>query len=122
MSVHDELGAKVRRAQQALEQITVIGVAGGVTVEVDAQGRLVAVSGPRGDAVVAAYRKALVDLEPLVEAAMREVVTDPQVESVSAFATANRAKTAAPGPVRARARSAPDDDPAAGPAYLESGW
>lgn len=90
-SDYDELGVKVQRAQHALEQIRGIGTVDGVTVEVDAENQVVAVSGPRGETILAAYRLALQNMQPRVADAMRELADDPQVESAMVFTAANAA-------------------------------
>ncbi|WP_194827088.1 hypothetical protein [Nocardia sp. XZ_19_231] len=84
-SRHDELGLKVQRAQHALEKIRGIGTVDGVTVEVDADSQVVAVSGPHGEKILAAYRLAVLEMQPRVTAAMRELAADPRVESTMAF-------------------------------------
>ncbi|WP_225726562.1 MULTISPECIES: hypothetical protein [unclassified Nocardia] len=85
----EELGLKVQRAQHELAQIRGIGVVDGVTVEVDAENRLLAVSVPNCAAVLAAYAAAIQDKEPKVAHAMRDLTTDPRVQSVRIFVDAN---------------------------------
>lgn len=88
-SQFDELGLKVKRAQEELANIRGVGVARGVTVEVDAENRLVSVDAPDGDRILAAYEAALADKRPRVDAALREVMTDPQTQAITAFVEAN---------------------------------
>ncbi|MFC9996375.1 hypothetical protein [Nocardia sp. NPDC127526] len=90
-SEYDELGLKVQRAQHALEKIRGTGSVDGVTVEVDAENRLVAVSGSRGETIMAAYLLAVRDLQPRVAEALRELAADPQVTSAMVFTEANAA-------------------------------
>ncbi len=91
-SQFDELGLKVKRAQEELRQVRGTGTVRGVTVEVDAENRLLAVSVPGGDAVIAAYQAALADKQPKVDAAVRELMADPRAEAISTFVEANRAE------------------------------
>mgnify|MGYP002651904350 CR=1 FL=1 len=87
----DQLGAKVQRAQRELADIRGVGIADGVRVEVDAQGHLIAIGAPGAEAILAAYRSALADVEPKVEAATRAVVADPLVASMSDLVARNGA-------------------------------
>lgn len=88
-SEFDDLGLKVQRAQHELEQVRGIGTVGGVTVEVDAQNKLLSVSIAGGDLVIAAYRAALADKQPKVDAAVRELMSDPRTEAISTFVEAS---------------------------------
>lgn len=88
-SQFDELGLKVQRAQHDLERVRGTGTVGGVTVEVDAQNKLLSVSIGGGDLVIAAYQAALNDKQPKVDAAVRELMADPRAEAISTFVQAN---------------------------------
>ncbi|MFF2556693.1 YbaB/EbfC family nucleoid-associated protein [Nocardia sp. NPDC058058] len=88
---HDELGVKVQRAQHALSQIRATATVDGITVEVDAQNQILAISGPLGNTILTAYRQALESIHPQVTEAMRELHADPKVESTMAFTAANPA-------------------------------
>ncbi|MFB8007509.1 hypothetical protein [Nocardia sp. NPDC056000] len=90
-SEHDELGVKVQRAQHALATIRATATVDGITVEVDAQNHLLAISGPQGNSILTAYQQALHEIQSQVAEAMRELNSDPQVESARAFTTANPA-------------------------------
>ncbi|MRH89492.1 hypothetical protein GFY24_18915 [Nocardia sp. SYP-A9097] len=82
---------KVQRAQHALEKIRGTATVDGITVEVNAENQVVAITGPHAAATLAAYRQALQTIQPQVAEATRELTTDPQVESARAFAAANPA-------------------------------
>ncbi|NLU83026.1 hypothetical protein [Rhodococcus sp. HNM0569] len=85
---HEELGAKVRRAQLAVEQIRGVGTVDGVTVQVSADNTIISIDGPasvKPETVLEAYRIALRDKEPRVEAAMRDVLQDARVSQLSTF-------------------------------------
>ncbi|RUP03361.1 MAG: YbaB/EbfC family DNA-binding protein [Mycobacterium sp.] len=101
----EELGSKVQRAQRALEQARGVGTANGIRVVVDAENRLLSVTAPDEEAILAAYNAAVDDVRPLIEDAMREVRSDPRVEAMSTFVEANSARLHAE-----RARSASEDD------------
>lgn len=88
----EELGLKVRRAQSSLQQVRGVGTVDGIRVVVDAENRLLSVTAPDEDAILAAYRAAVDDLRPKVEEAMREVRSDPRVGAMSAFIEANSAR------------------------------
>lgn len=89
MSIHDDIGLKVRRAQDALAQIRGTARSGGVEVVVDANMHLTglhlteAVLAHSPDQVAAlitnTYRDAAADAEPQVRAATAELVDDPSV-------------------------------------------
>ncbi|WP_410871256.1 hypothetical protein [Nocardia sp. A7] len=113
-SRYDELGLKVLRAQQALESIRGTGTVDGVTVEVDAENQVVAVSGPQGEAILAAYQLAVRQMQPRVTAAMHELTADPLVESTMAFTSADTV-VFTPAPAEP---TDPEDDPS----IFEHGW
>ncbi|MFC9967612.1 hypothetical protein ACFVH4_25580 [Nocardia ignorata] len=90
----DQLGLKVRRAQEALAEIRGVGTSGKVRVVVDANNKLLDVFVPgldldTTDAIIAAYGAAVADQQPRIAEATREITADPQFESVSAFVRAN---------------------------------
>lgn len=118
-SRHDELGLKVQRAQHALDQIRGIGTVDGVTVEVDAESQVVAVSGPDGETVLAAYRLAVLEMQPRVTAAMRELAADPRVESTMAFMAADIDSRYA-GPIELERPDLSDEEDEA--SIFERGW
>lgn len=89
-SSFDELGPKVQRAQQQIGRIRGVATVDGVRVEVDAHNRLVSISVPNSAAVLAAYRAAVRDKQPQVDAAMRDVLDDPRAQAVSQFVEANK--------------------------------
>lgn len=89
-SAFDSLGRKVQRAQYELDRIQGDGESGGIRVTVDADGRLVSVTGPDAPSILAAYRRALADLAPKVERITRDIAGDPLVSSVSQFVEANK--------------------------------
>ncbi|MCM6777595.1 YbaB/EbfC family nucleoid-associated protein [Nocardia sp. CDC159] len=115
-SQYDELGLKVQRAQYELEQIRGSGTVDGVTVEVDAENRLISVDVPGGETIVAAYRAALRDIEPKVAEATRELFADPQVQSARVFAEANSAR------LEAERRAQQQSEDASGGSYLKNSW
>ncbi|MFB8282854.1 YbaB/EbfC family nucleoid-associated protein [Nocardia colli] len=110
----DELGLKVQRAQYELAQIRGVGKVDGVRVEVDAENRLVSLSVPNAERIIAAYDAAVLDMQPQIEEAMRELTEDPQVSSARIFADANAARLEA----ERRGR----DAHSTGSSWLESGW
>ncbi|ORI18340.1 hypothetical protein [Rhodococcus sp. 1168] len=81
----DELGAKVQRAQLVVREIRGVGRVGGIAVEVDAENRLVALHHPDADIIVAAYQAALLDKQPQLDEAMRDVLSDPDAQAVTSF-------------------------------------
>ncbi|WP_225729907.1 MULTISPECIES: YbaB/EbfC family nucleoid-associated protein [unclassified Nocardia] len=91
----EEIGRKVQRMQSALERIRGVGTVAGVRVVVDADGRLVSVSIPEEEIVLAAYHAALQDMQPQVDEATREVRSDTRMQEMSTFVRANAARTAA---------------------------
>jgi len=101
----EELGSKVQRAQRALKQARGVGTANGIRVVVDAENRLLSVTAPDEEAILAAYNAAVDDVRPLIEDAMREVRSDPRVEAMSTFVEANSARLHTE-----RTRSASEDD------------
>ncbi|MDP7720714.1 YbaB/EbfC family nucleoid-associated protein [Mycobacterium sp. TY814] len=101
----EELGRKVQRAQHGLEHARGVGTANGIRVVVDAENRLLSVTAPDEEAILAAYNAAVDDVRPLIEQAMREVRADPRVEAMSTFVEANSARLHAEC-----ARSASEDD------------
>ncbi|MFE9581509.1 hypothetical protein ACFYO1_34390 [Nocardia sp. NPDC006044] len=90
-SEHDELGLKVQRANLALQEIRGNATIDGIHVVVDAQHRLLAVSTPEGRIIVEAYNAAILDAEPRVEDAVRELREDPTIDAVSTFVRDNPA-------------------------------
>lgn len=94
-SAFDELGAKVQRAQAVVREIRGVGRAGGIAVEVDAENRLVALHHPDADLIVAAYRAALLDKQPQLDEAMRDVLSDPDTQAVTSFVDTYAARTQA---------------------------
>ncbi|MFI6999943.1 YbaB/EbfC family nucleoid-associated protein [Nocardia sp. NPDC050175] len=111
---HDELGLKVQRAQYELAQIRGVGKVDGVRVEVDADNRLVSISVPNAERILAAYEAAVLDKQPQVEEAMRELTEDPQVSSARIFADANAA--------RLEGERRGQDAHSTGSGRFESGW
>ncbi|WP_225730150.1 MULTISPECIES: YbaB/EbfC family nucleoid-associated protein [unclassified Nocardia] len=108
----DSLGLKVQRAQRALEQARGVGEVDGIRVVVDANNRLVEVSAPDADALIAAYRAALLDLGPRLDEAMAEVRADSRFSAISTFVEANTA----------REEAEYDTDDRSTSAGLESAW
>ncbi|GAB2652414.1 hypothetical protein GCM10027169_16920 [Gordonia jinhuaensis] len=88
-SQFDELGLKVQRAQYEVDKIRGTATVGGITVEVDAKNRLVAVDHPDAESILAAYEAALRDKQPKVDEAMRDVLSDPHAQAVSTFLETN---------------------------------
>ncbi|WP_377449694.1 hypothetical protein [Rhodococcoides fascians] len=84
-SAFDELGVKVQRAQSVVREIRGVGRAGGIAVEVDAENRLVALHHPDADFIMAAYKSALLDKQPQVDEAMRDVLSDPDAHAITSF-------------------------------------
>ncbi|WP_434159237.1 hypothetical protein C5142_16610 [Rhodococcus sp. BGS-1C] len=84
-SAFDELGAKVQRAQSVVREIRGVGRVGGIAVEIDAENRLVALHHPDADIIVAAYQAALLDKQPQLDEAMRDVLSDPDAQAVTSF-------------------------------------
>lgn len=109
-SAFDELGAKVQRAQLVVREIRGVGRVGGIAVEVDAENRLVALHHPDADIIMAAYQVALLDKQPRLDEAMRDVLSDTESQSVAAFVDTYAARTEAEP-----ARALGDDD-----AYFQS--
>ncbi|MFI5776882.1 hypothetical protein [Nocardia sp. NPDC051570] len=91
----EELGLKVQRAQQRLEQIRGTGTVNGIRVVVDADNRLLSVSMQEEESVLAAYNAAVADKQELVEEAVRELRADPRFEAMSTFAEANSTRAQA---------------------------
>jgi len=106
----DELGLKVQRAQQQLEQIQGVGVVDGIRVIVDAQNQLLSVTLADEDAVLAAYRAAVADKQPKVDEAMQELRGDARFEAVSTFAEGNAARSEAHRMEREQRHQDEDDD------------
>lgn len=116
----EDLGLKVQRAQFALEQLRGIGTVNGIRVVVDAENRLVSVTAPDEDDILAAYSAAVVDMQPKLEQAMREVLADPRVQAMSTFVEANSARLEAD---RARQHSeTQEDDDAYYEQQYRQGW
>ncbi|WP_147403935.1 hypothetical protein [Nocardia panacis] len=88
----DELGAKVQRAQQALQQIRGVGVVNGIRVTVDAENRLLSITVHDEATILAAYQAAILDKQPRFDDAMRELRADPSFEATSTFVEANKAR------------------------------
>ncbi|MDV6303548.1 hypothetical protein R3P93_13360 [Rhodococcus cerastii] len=84
-SAFDELGVKVQRAQSVVREIRGVGRVSGITVEVDAENRLVALHHPDADVILAAYRAALLDKQPQVDEAMQAVLSHPDAQAVTSF-------------------------------------
>lgn len=84
-SEFDEFGVKVKRAQHEVAGIRGVGTVDGITVEVDAENRLAAIVHPDAQSIMAAYHAALRDKQPQVDAAMRDVLSDPQAQAVTTF-------------------------------------
>lgn len=84
-SAFDELGAKVKRAQSVVRDVRGVGRAGGVSVEVDAENRLVALLHPDADLIMAAYRAAVLDKAPQLDEAMRDLLSDPNAHAITSF-------------------------------------
>lgn len=84
-SAFDELGAKVKRAQSVVRDVRGVGRAGGVSVEVDAENRLVALLHPDADLIMAAYKAALLDKAPQLDEAMRDLLSDPNAHAITSF-------------------------------------
>lgn len=104
-SAFDELGIKVQRAQAVVSEIRGVGRAGGIAVEVDAENRLVALHHPDAHIILAAYRAALLDKQPQVDEAMREMLNDPDVHAITSFVHTSSAVIPAHHP-----RPVEDDD------------
>ena len=106
-SAFDELGAKVQRAQLVVREIRGVGRVGGIAVEVDAENRLVALHHPDADIIVAAYRAALLDKQPQLDEAMRNVLSDPDAQAIASFVDSYAAHTQAEP---AHPAQTPEDD------------
>jgi hypothetical protein len=87
----EELGRKVQRAEQALEQIQGVGIVNRIRVVVDARGRLLSVTVDEEDIILAAYRAAVADIQPRIDEALSELRADSRLDAVSTFADANSA-------------------------------
>ncbi|WP_024800131.1 YbaB/EbfC family nucleoid-associated protein [Nocardia sp. BMG51109] len=106
----DELGLKVQRAQQRLEQVRGVGTVNGIRVVVDAENRLLSVTLPEEDSIVAAYNAALADKQPQVDEAVQDLRSDPRFEAISTFADANAVRDEAEQAKRQRTYEEDDDD------------
>lgn len=106
----DQLGLKVQRAQHALEQIQGVGVVQGVRVIVDAEDRLLSVTSHEESIIMAAYRAAVEDKRPKVDAALRELRADTNFEAISTYAAANGARLEAERAERQRKVDEDDDE------------
>lgn len=104
-SAFDELGAKVQRAQSVMREIRGVGRVGGITVEVDAENRLVALHHPDADVILAAYRAALLEKVPQVDEAMQDVLSDPDAHAITSFVRSSSSVMSA-----SPAQPAEDDD------------
>ncbi|MGV9675862.1 hypothetical protein ACWDSJ_11340 [Nocardia sp. NPDC003482] len=105
----EELGRKVQRAHQALQQIRGTGVAQGIRVIIDAENRLLSVTVDDEPAILAAYRAALADKQPKVDEALRELRADARFDAVSTFTEANAARQRAENARRRRKREEAED-------------
>ncbi|MFF0490041.1 hypothetical protein ACFYTQ_13575 [Nocardia sp. NPDC004068] len=105
----EELGRKVQRAHQALQQIRGTGVAQGIRVIIDAENRLLSVTVDDEPAILAAYRAALADKQPKVDEALRELRADARFDAVSTFTEANAARQRAEKARRRRKREEAED-------------
>ncbi|OZC49249.1 hypothetical protein CH267_24055 [Rhodococcus sp. 06-621-2] len=94
-SEFDELGAKVQRAQSVAREIRGVGRVGDIAVEVDAENRLVALHHPDADLILAAYRAALLDKQPQLDKAMRDLLSDPDAQAIASFVDSYAARTQA---------------------------
>jgi DNA-binding protein YbaB len=88
----DELGLKVQNAQQRLDQVRGVGTVNGIRVIVDGENRLLSVTLPDEQSILAAYNAAVADKQSQAEEAVRELTTDPRFEAISTFADANTAR------------------------------
>ncbi|MQY24370.1 YbaB/EbfC family nucleoid-associated protein [Nocardia macrotermitis] len=88
----EELGRKVQRAQQRLEDVRGVGTVDGIRVVVDADNRLVSVTLPEEHSLLAAYNAAVADAQPLVDEAVQELTADQRFESISTFVDASAAR------------------------------
>ncbi|MGV9668652.1 hypothetical protein [Nocardia niigatensis] len=105
----DALGLKVQRAQHALEQIRGVGVVNGIRVIVDAEDRLLSVAVGEEATIMAAYRTAVEDKRPKVDAALRELRADTTFEAISTYTKANGARLEAERIERQRQLDEEDD-------------
>lgn len=99
-SEFDELGAKVRRSQDAIEQIRGAAVGDGIRIEVDAGGKLVDIelspgamrstSGKLAESIRMVYSNAVTDVQPKVDDALREVSDDPMAARLEQWVREHR--------------------------------
>ena len=89
----EELGRKVQRAQQRLQDVRGVGTVDGIRVVVDADNRLLSVNLSDERSVLAAYNAAVADAQPLVDAAVRELPADQRFEAISTFVDASTARS-----------------------------
>ncbi|WP_067704572.1 hypothetical protein [Nocardia jejuensis] len=106
----DQLGLKVQRAQHALEQVRGVGIVEGIRVIVDAEGHLLSVTVDEESIIMSAYRAALDDKRPKVDAALRELRADANFEAISTYTTANGARREAERVERQRKIDEAEDD------------
>ncbi len=106
----DELGLKVQRVQQGLDQVRGVGTVQGVRVVVDAEGRLLSVTVDEEAVILAAYHAALADTQPKVDEALRELHADPRFAAVSTFTEANVARAEIEQAVQQRQYEEDDDE------------
>jgi len=88
----EQFGAKVQRAQYAIQNIRGVGTAKGIRVIVDAENRLLSVTVDEEASILQAYRAAVADKQPKLDDATREIRTDSRFLAVSTFAEANSAR------------------------------
>ncbi|ATI30640.1 MULTISPECIES: YbaB/EbfC family nucleoid-associated protein [Rhodococcus] len=121
----DDIGVKVRRAQEALDRVVGRASDRAVEVEVDAKGHLgrlrltdaALAAGPDllADRIVQMYTAAVRDARPQVDAALAEVTSDPQMSAITSFVDQVTPAGEAPTPV---APTSEHDPPAWGDSPL----
>lgn len=92
----EELGIKVRRAQQQLEGVRGVGRSGDVIVEVDAENRIKSLNVPGAQDIIRAYLLAVQDKQARVDVALADYLADPTIDAVSMFINANRTRATTP--------------------------
>jgi hypothetical protein len=120
----EELGSKVQRAGQALEQIRGDATVAGVRVVVDSENRLLSVSTDDEGRILAAYRAAVADKDIRAEVVLAELRDDPRIVAISSFAAANshRANTAAVNADRGQFDETTYEELDSDSAWKDSGW